>query len=393
MADMIDTLFGPSPWQVQQAQQQALSKASAEHANRSLLQKASQGLFQGGGMLASGVAPAFGLVNPEIEKAKMNQAVMGAGGDLSTAQGLKMKAAQFAQIGDQATAMRLLMAARAMEKEEQAAILAANKDARQAAHELFVQNQQHELKLLTLQANRDRDKAASEDRRLSIEQREAASRRADATDRLIAQLRVDMKQQGGIGKPPAGYRYTPEGNLEAIPGGPKDMSGKNRAISETAEMKAKLVTQKVDEALKETGFFSTGLTGEVLGMIPGTSAYDLEATLDTIKANLGFNELQAMRQASPTGGALGQVAVRELEMLQATIASLKKGQSEPKLRSGLEQVKKHYGNWKKAVDAAAAQEGGQGAEMSNEDKKALSWANANPQDPRSAKIKARLGAN
>jgi hypothetical protein len=118
----------------------------------------------------------------------------------------------------------------------------------------------------------------------------------------------------------------------------------------------------VDEALKETGFFSTGLTGEVLGMIPGTGAYDLDATLDTIKANLGFNELQAMRQASPTGGALGQVAVRELEMLQATIASLKKGQSQAKLRNGLAQVKTHYGNWKKAVDAANVQEGGAATE-------------------------------
>lgn len=160
-------------------------------------------------------------------------------------------------------------------------------------------------------------------------------------------------------KAPTGYRYTKDGDLEPIPGGPKDQTTRNKAVAETAAIKAKIVMDKVDEALKETGFMSTGLTGSVLGMIPGTSAYNLDATLDTIKANIGFNELQAMRQASPTGGALGQVAVRELDMLQAVLASLKKGQSQDKLRSGLNQVKQHYSNWKNAVDQSANVEGTQ----------------------------------
>jgi hypothetical protein len=84
-------------------------------------------------------------------------------------------------------------------------------------------------------------------------------------------------------------------------------------------------------------------------MVPGTKAYDLDKTVDTIKANLGFSELQAMREASPTGGALGQVAIQELAMLQSTIASLDKGQSPENLKRGLEQVRKHFANWKKAV--------------------------------------------
>jgi hypothetical protein len=163
---------------------------------------------------------------------------------------------------------------------------------------------------------------------------------------------------GGNQKPPPGYRYKADGDLEPIPGGPKDMTPRNKALAETAALKGKIVTDKVDEALAQTGFFSTGLIGEVLGKIPGTTAYDLDATLDTIKANIGFNELQAMRQASPTGGALGQVAVRELDMLQSTLASLKKGQSTQNLTNGLNQVKKHYQNWKNAVDQSAAQEGG-----------------------------------
>ena len=110
--------------------------------------------------------------------------------------------------------------------------------------------------------------------------------------------------------------------------------------------KASIVSNKVDEALKDVGFWTTGLTGSVLGKIPGTSAYDLDKTVDTIKANIGFNELQAMRESSPTGGALGQVAVRELDFLQAAIASLDQGQSPEKLVDNLNAVKTHFNNWK-----------------------------------------------
>lgn len=361
MADsIVDGLFGADPWQVQQAQQAALQRASAEHAQRTLAQKASQGMFQGGGQLMSQIAPSMGYVNPMQDEARMREQVMGQGGDLTTSAGLKAKAAQFDQAGDKRTAMKLLIAARQMEAKEQAMAIEAQKQALNERKQNFNETEAFELKKREAEARIQQNQQRIDDARTSAADRAALLRENNQIKLMLGQAMIEAKQGGnGLGKPPVGYRYTADGNLEPIPGGPKDMTSKNKAISETAEMKAKLVTQKVDEALKETGFFSTGLTGEVLGMIPGTGAYDLDATLDTIKANLGFNELQAMRQASPTGGALGQVAVRELEMLQATIASLKKGQSQAKLRNGLAQVKTHYGNWKKAVDAANVQEGGQ----------------------------------
>lgn len=160
-------------------------------------------------------------------------------------------------------------------------------------------------------------------------------------------------------KPPPGFRWKDGADgmeLEPIPGGPKDTAPKQAAKAAGAVQKADTVIRKVDEALSQTGFFSTGLTGTVAGMIPGTGAYDLDKTIDTIKANLGFSELQAMREASPTGGALGQVAIQELAMLQSTVASLDKGQSEENLRRALMQVRQHFENWKKAVMAA---QGGQ----------------------------------
>ena len=126
----------------------------------------------------------------------------------------------------------------------------------------------------------------------------------------------------------------------------------------SAVAKADQMMQTVDQALRQTSFFTTGIVGAGTGLVPGTPAYDLRRTVDTIKANIGFDELQAMRQASPTGGALGQVAVQELNMLQSTLASMDPNQSEPQLRRNLEKVRKHYANWKAAVDKGKQSQGG-----------------------------------
>lgn len=154
-------------------------------------------------------------------------------------------------------------------------------------------------------------------------------------------------------KAPPGFRFTADGqSLEAIPGGPKDQAPKQAARLVAAQDRAKLVIGKVDEAVANLGKLTTGGAGAVLSRVPGTGAYDLNKTIDTIKANIGFSELQAMREASPTGGALGQIAVQELTMLQAVLSSLDQGQSKEKLRKSLMDVKKHYSNWLKVMERA-----------------------------------------
>lgn len=136
---------------------------------------------------------------------------------------------------------------------------------------------------------------------------------------------------------------------------------KARLGAEQAGVKAQVVIDKVDEALAKTGFWTTGLTGDIRGAGPGrltgSSAYDLEKTIDTIKANLGFKELGDMRASSPTGGALGQITERELQFLQASVSALDKGQSEELVRQNLNQVKTHFQNWKAAMDEAAGARG------------------------------------
>lgn len=125
--------------------------------------------------------------------------------------------------------------------------------------------------------------------------------------------------------------------------------------AETVLNKVAQATSKISGALG--GFGRTGFVGGLASKVPGTNAYDLRRTLDTIKANLGFEELQAMRDASPTGGALGQVAVQELTMLQATIAALDTGLDATTLRNNLNEVREHYTNWLNTVGYAVAPDG------------------------------------
>lgn len=99
----------------------------------------------------------------------------------------------------------------------------------------------------------------------------------------------------------------------------------------------------------------TGAIGAVSAQIPGTTAYDVAKTLDSIKANIGFDRLQRMRDESVTGGALGQVAIREIEFLQATIDSLDQGQTTERLRQNLTNVRASYQRLINTMEAMRAE--------------------------------------
>lgn len=106
--------------------------------------------------------------------------------------------------------------------------------------------------------------------------------------------------------------------------------------------KAQNVISTIDDAYSRINPFTAGLGGAVLSSIPGTEARDVEGLLNTILANLGFDELKAMRAASPTGGALGQVSERENVLLQSAVRSLENSQSPEQIRKNLALVRKHY---------------------------------------------------
>src|SRR5690606_37631609 len=83
---------------------------------------------------------------------------------------------------------------------------------------------------------------------------------------------------------------------------------------------------------RATGFMS------VLPSVPGGEAANIDAAMVTLKSQTGFGVLQAMRDASKTGGALGQVSNIENELLQNNLAALEQSQSTEEFKRNLDKI-------------------------------------------------------
>lgn len=115
------------------------------------------------------------------------------------------------------------------------------------------------------------------------------------------------------------------------------MAPKALASVQSANAKAANVQSAINNAKGMISNWSAGW-GSLLSGMPATQALGLREQLKRIVANMGFEELQDMRANSPTGGALGQVAVQELEMLQKTRVSLEQAQKPEELKAALEEL-------------------------------------------------------
>lgn len=155
-------------------------------------------------------------------------------------------------------------------------------------------------------------------------------------------VRADVKPQN-TQKPPAGYRFTADGGLEPIPGGPADAK-KQKAFTDAANIYDNM-TFEMDRLAKEAKAIQshpglgriTGIMGAIPN-VPGSNAANVEARLNTLKSQTAFSVLQAMRNSSKTGGALGQVSDKEGQLLQENLATLDKAQSEEEFKNALQRI-------------------------------------------------------
>lgn len=209
------------------------------------------------------------------------------------------------------------------------------------------------------------------DLELDSRKTDVQERRADAAELTANAAWARASQGDGNGKPPPGYRWTPDGDMEAIPGGPaalKENAARDKAAGQ--KRKADLLVSGMEastanvldaigkaRALSKT-WLSTGLGGSLTGRIAGTDTNNLAKQIDTIKSNLGFDKLAEMRASSPTGGALGAVTERELDLLQSVVASLDQSQTDEQLRENLDKVERHYRNTLARMKAAYAEDYG-----------------------------------
>jgi len=142
--------------------------------------------------------------------------------------------------------------------------------------------------------------------------------------------------QLGVSQTPAD-KVTAEGNartaVDRAAAQPKAWSG----LADQARA-SDLVINTIDKALGQISPATAGF-GSVLAKLPGSPAHDLDSTLNTIRANVGFDALQKMRDNSPTGGALGQVSEQENKLLQSVMGAISQSQSPEQLRQNLQQIR------------------------------------------------------
>ena len=85
---------------------------------------------------------------------------------------------------------------------------------------------------------------------------------------------------------------------------------------------------------------ATGWTA-VSSKIPSSGMKRVGARVETLKSKTGFATLQAMREASKTGGALGQISDKENELLQTNISSLDRSMSTNDFKESLKRIIQH----------------------------------------------------
>lgn len=146
----------------------------------------------------------------------------------------------------------------------------------------------------------------------------------------------------------------------------KRMQEKSKKSEESRTRDILKVLPKIDEAIQQTktkGAFglealapTEGLAGLLARQYPSSAAYDLDATLETIRSRLGLDEMAKLKALSPTGATgMGSQSNVEFEALRSSIANIKSGQSDEQLRKNLLEVKQNYKDLLKSLGIEESQ--------------------------------------
>lgn len=169
----------------------------------------------------------------------------------------------------------------------------------------------------------------------------------DQQRRTAGATQVNVGPSGiDFGSPPANHAWqrNPDGSVAvdgrgapiALPVGPalRDMEAAEQAAGRQQALTERQINPTIDDIvtardLTNAGVGRTGMMSGILQRVPvfGQGALDLSATIDAIGAGISLENLNQMRQASPTGGALGNVSDRQSALLSEAFGSLQQSQS------------------------------------------------------------------
>ncbi len=395
--------------QMQEADQQAVN-----FAKMSPREQASYGFFSAGQGLGQAARTLLGAQDPQLQRITEQQQML-QGLDVADPDSLMEAARRASQAGNVPLAMQLagraqevaqgLVTARKAElslaQEEQLRAELANLPADATDEQKIAVLSKYGppgqmLQALTTRVGRreaiesreaeaERNREARRDAlELQLQGRLDLAKMQGANQQQIAQMLVDGRAEnarimadfrrevaaGRANRPPPGYRATPEGNLEAIPGGPADpatqvtrLDARERANREKIFPKANAAIQQVESTAStlegdlrrlanHPGL--SGITGLIAGRTPAVTAAarEAQALFDKILARGQFNELSAMRAASPTGGALGNVSNVEGERLRQAFGALNQTQSTDSVKRELARIADETSAFKQRMRSA-----------------------------------------
>lgn len=362
MATVAESLFGVTPESLMAAREQRLQEQAMQFAQLNPMQAAQAGFYTAGSRLGSGISGLLGAEDPELMRVRQRQQLL-QGINPADPASLRSAAQKAMEMGDFQAAQ--MLTSRALETEGSAATVGLKRA--QEAKTLMSLQREDELRtaLSSLPAEAtDKDveaivrKYGDPDKIFSvIERRQKAEADRVAKAELEREKLSQREQELAFRRELAAgnaalksaltdtQRQIAQARLDEIKAKQEDKAEKKAASQEMAVNHASKVINDVQEANGLVGGMTTGLVGKAQAFVPGTDAFNLNQRLLTIKANLGFDRLQQMRDASPTGGALGQVAVQELNALQSTVGSLEIGQDRKELQKNLNKIEHHYSNW------------------------------------------------
>jgi len=170
-----------------------------------------------------------------------------------------------------------------------------------------------------------------------------------------ANLAINQEKAGRektMGTIPAGYRLAADGkSLEAMPGGPTTVAlppkeiQKREASFPQATSAVKAIETKSDSFIKDLEKLRnhpglSQITGLVQGRLPAVTSEGraAQALYDKIVAKGGFQALQDLRDASKTGGALGNVSNQEGKQLTASFAAIDRRQNAKDVQAAIDQA-------------------------------------------------------
>lgn len=188
--NIVQSLFGPTPYEVEQARRQQMSDYAAKVANMNNIQQAKFGIGQGAGAIAGAIGGMFGMVDPMVEQAKAREQAL-TNIDLSSSDAI-LRTAMRTQ--DPRIKVQLTLMAQQRKAAEQKLVQEAQKMALDERKQGFQETEAFELKKREADARIRQNDERIADARTTAAERVALQRENNQIKLLLGQGMLAMKQ-------------------------------------------------------------------------------------------------------------------------------------------------------------------------------------------------------